>query len=719
MPVAGAPFRCGRTLTDFPHRTTIALDPFPSKYLRAISFVAAKKAQIVGLTGEFAGKVFPVGDSLLIGRLDSAGLRISNLEVSRRHCQIDRSNDGFRVVDLGSRSGTRLNDVPVQSAEVHSGDILAVGPHTFRFDIQSVESLARSNSHATMAIDDPSAQLMLQEFFVGDYSLAKQIGTVTAKDNLDRLRNHLEIVQAFSQAIQTTLDTTALIERTLDELFRVFGKMDSGVIFLRESAGGPLAPFAIRRRGHMESGPVGYSTTILRSVETEQKAVVILDVSQDARFQDAVSVKLGSMRTHMCVPLVVPGEVVGAIYLVAEGSDEATTGFDAEDLALLASLSGTVAVCVKNASLAREAQRNAQLNSSLQRYVSPEVTRRLIEQGVEGALSARTADGVAMFCDLVGFTTLSEQLSPERMARLLNRYFRRALDIVFKYNGSVNKFGGDSFLAVWGAIESSPSDLISAVRAALEIQNDTFRLSTELASEGVESIELTIGLNRGRFFAGDIGAEDRMEFTVIGDAVNVAARIQALAHASQVLTTLDSLGDARGLMSLLLYRDTPIRGRASGVTVASVRSIASDIHSPAAHEGASIAANNSGSGSWDGMPPRQSKTASGVPVLASIPVQIPGLSARAMIVAALLSGTTELELVSDRAGDVGATYSIAPAAPELNTPAATAEVICEATRMEDQHCVMRMRVIHAEGDFLGLVSPGTERLADRPLRKKS
>jgi adenylate cyclase len=679
--------------------------------------VADVIAQIVGLTGEMAGKIFPVGESILIGRQDSAGLRISNLEVSRRHCQIDRCEDGFRVVDLGSRSGTRINDVPVQSSRLNSGDLLAIGPHVFRIEVSSPHAKVKSDEPGTMAISDPNAQLMLKEILVSDYSLAKQIGTVTAEDSLDRVRHHLEVVQEFSRAIQTTLDTSVLIERTLDELFRVFDKMDAGVIFLRDASSGELAPGAIRRRTKRDSGPVGYSTTILRSVETEQKAVVLLDVSQDARFQHAVSVKLGSMRTHMCVPLVVPGEVVGAIYLVAEGKEDAATGFDAEDLALLASLSGTVAVCVKNASLAREAQRNAQLNSNLQRYVSPEVTRRLIEQGVQGALSARTAEGVAMFCDLVGFTSLSEQLPPDRMARLLNRYFRRALDIVFKYNGSVNKFGGDSFLAVWGAIDSAPNDLISAVRAALEIQNDTFRLAAELAAEGVGSIQLTIGLNRGRFFAGDIGSEDRMEFTVIGDAVNVAARIQALAHGSQVLTTLDSLGEARSHMGLILYPDTPIRGRTSAVTVASVRSVqvaAGSLQSSATGVTAST------TGSLADEDTAQPKRRSGGPrVLASIPVEVSEWGGRAIITAAELGAKPELDVLSDRPGTVDQTCHLTPAVPEFELAGKPVEATCVASLSDGLLHNIRLRLPDSAGELLALLSPPTVRNASQPLRKKS
>jgi len=677
--------------------------------------VPTKTAQLVGLTGEFVGKAIPVGDSILIGRLDAAGLRIPNLEISRRHCQIERVADGFQLIDLGSRSGTRLNDAAVQTAPIKSGDLLTVGPHVFRFEVASDQPERAADVQAsTMAIDNPDAQLTLQEILLSEFSLTKQLDAATEHKKLERLRRNLEVVQDFAEAIQTTLDTNALIELTLDELFRVFTKMDAGVIFLRDQGAGQLSAAAIRRRRKVDTGPVGYSTTILNSVENEQKAVVILDVSQDERFQNAQSVRMGSMRTHMCVPLIVRGEVVGAIYLVAEGKEDAGTGFDADDLGLLTSLSGTVAVCVKNAVLAREAQRNAQMSTNLQRYVSADVTRRLIEQGVEGALGARTAEGVAMFCDLVGFTTLSERLPPDRIAKILNRYFRRALDIVFARNGSVNKFGGDSFLAVWGAIDSQPNDLVSAVQAALEIQNDSFRLSSELAAEGVGSIQLTIGLNRGRFFAGDIGSDDRLEFTVIGDTVNVAARIQALAHGSQVLTTLESLGPAAKLCNLILYPDTPIRGRATGATIASIRSIRTNPppDSPDDADSSPPAAEEST------LTPDLAR-AIGCKVLASIPVEIPELDAKAILVAAQLSIRLELDLLSDRPAEAGAKVHLLPVIPEWETSITPTEAICLSSVSEECVHQICLRIDRPSRELFALLSPGTERLASQPLRKKS
>jgi len=205
-----------------------------------------------------------------------------------------------------------------------------------------------------------------------------------------------------------------------------------------------------------------------------------------------------------------------------------------------------------------------------------------------------------------------------------------------------------------------------------------------------------------------------MEFTVIGDTVNVAARIQALAHGSQVLTTVDSLGEARSQMSLLLYPDTPIRGRLAGVTIACVRSI---MKSPAAHGSMQLAADEMAEGSGDEAthPPGP---LSGQHILASIPVEIPELGGRAILIAANLGVRPELELLADHTGALDQTYHVVPAIPELDASDQPGEAICLSTVAEGHCHLIRLRLTQPAPNLLALLSPGVERRARRPLRKK-
>lgn len=643
--------------------------------------------RLIGLNDEVSGREFLLAERTLIGRNEQAEIFLPDLSVSRKHCEIERTGAGFLLRDMGSRSGTRLNGVLVQESPLRDQDQLAVGKFILRFDAGQTSSVARKiQEGSTVTVDEA---IRLKEIALVDFSFARRFADATEKEQINRLRQHLESVQQVAEAIQTTLDVQELLNLTLTELFNVFPKVDRGFIFLHDAETNELIPKAIKTR-HKDSMAVGFSNTVLNYVEAERKAVLSMDAAQDERFNKALSVQFNSMRTHMCVPLVVRGDCVGAIYMVAGGM-EGSRSFDEDDLALLSSVAGTVAVSVKNAALSAAAQRAAQLNSNLQRYVSADVTRRLIDSGIEGALGPHLSDGIAMFSDLVGFTTLSEQMSPDRVAKLLNRYFNRTLQIVFEHGGSINKFGGDSFLAVWGAIDPAPKDMQPVVAAALEIHAATFRLSAELQAEGLTPVQLTVGLNQGRFFAGDIGSEERMEFTIIGDSVNIAARVQALAHGGQVLAPWHCFEETAAKLGAILYPNEFIRGREGHVTVASLRSLRIET-------GGAISR-------W----------------LISLPVQMGDSRQNGLMISAVSDGKAiEFEVLSGLAVPPGTTYLLQPELAEWPDPLPAFEAICLRTSEDELLHRLVFRANVRDMPFADLITgDGRCLTASKPLRRKS
>ena len=570
--------------------------------------------RLVALTQELAGIAYPLGERTVIGRAKDADVFLPDITISRTHCAVEKTADGFLLRDMGSRLGTRLNDRAVQTAVLRPGDVLRVGKFSLRFEVPGqapapgpqaenlvgVPTMASpgqaprgldlgtprgpgaaagpgtpggprpgTRHGATVAFSDREAT-NLKMFDAAAFNLADQIGTGATEAAIHKLREHLDVVNRFSESIQTTLDVDSLVEQTLEALFGVFGKMEAGVVFLKEEKTGAMQPVASRHREDPDEEVDGVSRTILTYVQQTNQSVLSLDAQHDERFQAAESVMLGAMRTHMCVPLVCRDELVGAVYLLSPG---VTAAFGEDDLRLLTALSSAVAVSLKNAQLAQSVEKEASLRAGLQRYISPELAEMYLENKVDLSLGGDRREGVCMFCDLVGFTTLSEQLPAQRLSELLNRYFERMMEVIFRHGGSLNKFGGDSMLAVWGVLSTGTVQPRDVLDAAFQMQNQTFALNAELHTAGLEPVGMTIGLNAGEFFAGNIGSQDRMEFTVIGDTINVAARIQALAHSGQVLTSmevLESLGDQVGLFT---YGEMPIRGREGRVAVASVRAL--------------------------------------------------------------------------------------------------------------------------------------------------
>ena len=142
-----------------------------------------------------------------------------------------------------------------------------------------------------------------------------------------------------------------------------------------------------------------------------------------------------------------------------------------------------------------------------------------------------------LFSDIRGFTALSEAMKPDEMASLLTEYFTEMVECVFRHGGTLDKFMGDAVMAQWGAPIGSPEDADASMRAACEMMEELDKLNAKWRSEGKPELQIGIGLNFGEAFAGNIGSERRLEFTVIGEVVNQASRLCDAAAPGEILLT--------------------------------------------------------------------------------------------------------------------------------------------------------------------------------------
>jgi adenylate cyclase len=165
---------------------------------------------------------------------------------------------------------------------------------------------------------------------------------------------------------------------------------------------------------------------------------------------------------------------------------------------------------------------------SLERYVSVEVAREILERGDEVELGGIRRRITVAFCDIRGFTTLSEQSSPEAVVDLLNRFFTRISGPILSHGGTLDKYIGDAIMAFWGAPVARQDDPIRAVRCALDMLREAAAFSAELEAQGKTPLNVGIGINTGWAIVGNIGSPARMGYTAIGDTVNIASRLQNL-----------------------------------------------------------------------------------------------------------------------------------------------------------------------------------------------
>ena len=194
------------------------------------------------------------------------------------------------------------------------------------------------------------------------------------------------------------------------------------------------------------------------------------------------------------------------------------------------------AVGIEQARLNEKILREIQIRTSLERFHSPDVVNTIMEESAEkGTLSLKVEEKAAtvLFIDIQNFTSLAERLSAPEVASLLNEYFSIMTDIVFEYNGTLDKYIGDAIMATFGAPYSHGNDAEKAVLAALKMRGELERLRSR--KEEKHQFDVRIGINSGNVVAGYIGSMKRLQYTVLGNVVNVASYLESIAKPNEIL----------------------------------------------------------------------------------------------------------------------------------------------------------------------------------------
>ena len=212
------------------------------------------------------------------------------------------------------------------------------------------------------------------------------------------------------------------------------------------------------------------------------------------------------------------------------------------------------------------------------RYVSKDVYRQLLEDPSSAELGGRRREMTVLFSDIRGFTTVSEQGSPEAIVRMLNEYFTRMVDIVFAHRGTIDKFVGDMVMALFGAPLDDPDHARHAVDAALSMIESLQALNARWRDEGKPPLEIGIGINTGPMIAGNIGSEAIMSYTVIGDAVNLGSRLESLnkEFGTRIIISDATLRRIGGAYAVRPLGDVVVKGKTKPVAIFEVTGRAAD-----------------------------------------------------------------------------------------------------------------------------------------------
>lgn len=349
----------------------------------------------------------------------------------------------------------------------------------------------------------------------------------------------LRLSHELTREIGHERDTTKLLEKILVSVFK-FIRADRGVIFLRDEHGEMTARASQRRDG--SSSPITVSSTILNHVVQERAAVLSHDAAMDFAASKGKSMILNRISSAMVAPLLHDDEVLGVLWL----DSETLAQFQPKDLELVSSVANQAAMFIEINILGKKVEDEIVTRERFSRLLSPNIAERVISGQLDVKPGGQRVEECTVFnSDIRGFTRMSEHTSPEAIVEMLNGYFERMVDTIFKYEGTLDKFMGDGIMALWGAPVIHPDDASRSVSCALEMSEVLGSFNRERIAQNLAPLGVGIGVHTGPLVAGYIGSSKALSYTVIGDVANTSARLCSVALAGQIIiseTTRAKLG---------------------------------------------------------------------------------------------------------------------------------------------------------------------------------
>jgi len=432
-------------------------------------------------TGEPREYVLKAGATTL-GRKSDNDVVIGDESASRQHAEIQYNPGAEMLVlrDLGSTNGTFVNRERLTQPHVlRPEDQIRIGQYTAIVSFRD-NNQASGRDTAVLA----GTQLLTRDLL------------------LESVDQHAVLLYEVASRLNTIIDS----DTALHEIAR-----------LMQTSMGAEKCEVIRAEHFGRLADLGFPTSVAQQVIEQRSAVVIPDMSKHA----GKSALLLRVRSALCVPIMIGDEVSALLYVYK--TNPAARPFDQNDVRLAVAISHQAAMTIQRTRLLKRLRQADRISHLFQRFVSPpEAEFLLLEYQRSGKLPQLTEQILTvLFADMRDSTGLAERLGARRFGEVLSRYYQEMTKAVFDHNGLMNKYLGDGIMAIFGAL-GQPEPEVQAVRTALEILDRMDAINHAVGEE----IELGIGINTGIVVAGYVGTDERVEHTVLGDAVNVAQRLE-------------------------------------------------------------------------------------------------------------------------------------------------------------------------------------------------
>jgi adenylate cyclase len=346
--------------------------------------------------------------------------------------------------------------------------------------------------------------------------------------NTDLLRadyERLRFSYELTRDIADETDTDALLKKILESIFR-FIPAQRGVIFL--NIDGQMQP-AQQHRTDGSSGAINVSSTILNKVVADQKAVLTHDAAMDFAASKGKSMILNQIQSAIVAPMLHKDQLLGVLWL----DSKSLAQFQPKDLEMVGAVANQAAMFI-------EINLLSQQQAKLARMMSPNIAKLVIEGQIDMQLGGQRTMCTVFNSDIRGFTRMSEHTAPEQLVSMLNAYFEEMVEVVFNYDGTLDKFMGDGIMALWGAPAQQTDDAERAVLCALDQVEVLGRFNRKRIEHDELPLGVGFGIHTGPVVAGNIGSSKTYGYTVIGDVANTSARLCSRALAGQILVSEDT-----------------------------------------------------------------------------------------------------------------------------------------------------------------------------------
>jgi adenylate cyclase len=494
-----------------------------------------------------------LGWTTTVGRDAGCEICLADPLVSRAHAEVRRTPDGrYRIVDLNSSHGTFVQGQRISEYLLEPQDEVLVG--TTRLVFLEAENELVSPPQ----VDEDAGQAVVEtevsvEPATSRFPPAEEVGDV---EKLMIGYEKLRAAYAITSNMRLTGGLDELLESIVDTAIDLLSADRAAILLVDQTTGRLETRIAKHRDG--KRAAMRFSRSILNRVTGQKVGVISADAGTDARFGRAASILASGIRSAMCVPMLHREEVLGVIHI---DTLMATNLFRESDLALFNAIANQAAVVVRNVMLADRLKEEARTRITLQRFLSPTVSDEIIRGQLRIGQRGELRPITVFFMDIRGFTRMSEHMEPAAVVRLLNAFFDTMVDVLFKHRGALDKYVGDELMALFGAPIELPDAPFAAVSCALEMLAALEAFNERQQEAGEPTVKVGIGIHTGPALCGAIGSSRTKQYTAIGDTVNTAARLCAVARPEGIVVSRSTWDAVSGRVEAEALPPVEVKGK--------------------------------------------------------------------------------------------------------------------------------------------------------------